>query len=113
MSVAARLNSRITQLAVGRHLPHRTVRVRLTLLYGGLFLLSGAALMAITYVLLSTATYSPSTPAEHRWRCGYRAAAAASAARVLPSSARDQYPSTQDQQWRGSQCAPAGRFPIR
>jgi len=57
MSTAARLNSRITQLAVGRHLPHRTVRVRLTLLYGGLFLLSGAALMAITYGLLVQAGF--------------------------------------------------------
>ncbi len=57
MSVAARLNSRITQLAVGRHLPHRTVRVRLTLLYGALFVLSGAALMAITYVLLVNAGF--------------------------------------------------------
>ena len=57
MSVAARLNRRITQLAVGRHLPHRTVRVRLTLLYGGLFLLSGAALMAIAYALLVNAGF--------------------------------------------------------
>jgi len=62
MSVAARLNGRITQLAVGRHLPHRTVRRRLTLLYGGLFLLSGAALMAITYALLVNAGFgSPSS----------------------------------------------------
>jgi hypothetical protein len=57
MSVAARLNGRITQLAVGRHLPQRTVRVRLTLLYGELFLLSGAALMAITYSLLVNAGF--------------------------------------------------------
>jgi signal transduction histidine kinase len=56
MSVATRLNRRITQLAVGRHLPHRTARVRLTLLYGGVFLLSGAALVAITYVLFQQAT---------------------------------------------------------
>ncbi len=56
MSSAARLNRRITQLAVGRHLPHRTVRIRLTLLYGGLFLLSGAALVAITYILFQQAT---------------------------------------------------------
>ena len=56
MSLAARLNRRITHLAVGRHLPHRTVRVRLTLLYGGLFLLSGAALLAITYTLFVNAT---------------------------------------------------------
>jgi signal transduction histidine kinase len=57
MSSAARLNRRITHLAVGRHLPHRTVRVRLTLLYGGLFLLSGAALMAIAYALLVNAGF--------------------------------------------------------
>jgi signal transduction histidine kinase len=34
-------------------LPRRTVRLRLTLLYGGLFLASGAALLAVTYVLVS------------------------------------------------------------
>jgi signal transduction histidine kinase len=57
MTVAGRLNGRITQLAVGRHLSHRTVRTRLTLLYSGLFLLSGAALMAITYALLVNAGF--------------------------------------------------------
>jgi signal transduction histidine kinase len=34
-------------------LPGRTVRLRLTLLYGALFLASGAALLAITYVLVA------------------------------------------------------------
>ena len=57
MSVAARLNRRLTDLAVGRHLPYRTARARLTLLYGGLFLLSGAALMAIAYALLVNAGF--------------------------------------------------------
>jgi signal transduction histidine kinase len=57
MSIATPLNRRITQLAVGRHLPHRTVRIRLTLLYGGLFLLSGAALMAIAYASLINAGF--------------------------------------------------------
>jgi signal transduction histidine kinase len=33
--------------------PRRTIRLRLTLLYGGLFLLSGAGLLAITYALVS------------------------------------------------------------
>jgi signal transduction histidine kinase len=56
MSIAARLNRRITQLAVGRHLAHRTVRIRLTLLYSGLFLLSSVALVAITYALFQQAT---------------------------------------------------------
>jgi signal transduction histidine kinase len=41
---------------MGHQLPRRTVRVRLTLLYGGLFLVSGAALVAITYVLFQRAT---------------------------------------------------------
>jgi signal transduction histidine kinase len=34
-------------------MPRRTVRLRLTALYGGLFLLSGAALLAITYLLVA------------------------------------------------------------
>ena len=38
-----------------RRPPRPTVRLRLTLLYGGLFLLSGAALLAITYLLASKA----------------------------------------------------------
>jgi signal transduction histidine kinase len=57
MTIATRLNNRITHLAVGPHLPQRKVRVRLTLLYGFLFLLSGAALMAITYALLVNAGF--------------------------------------------------------
>jgi signal transduction histidine kinase len=57
MSVAARLKGRITRLAATRHLPHRAARMRLTLLYGGLFLLSGAALMAIAYALLVNAGF--------------------------------------------------------
>jgi signal transduction histidine kinase len=48
MSVITRLTSRIAR----PHLPRRTVRLRMTLLYGGLFLISGAALLAITYVLV-------------------------------------------------------------
>ena len=38
------------------HLPLRTVRMRLTLLYGALFLVSGAVLLAITYGLAWKAT---------------------------------------------------------
>jgi signal transduction histidine kinase len=37
-------------------LPRRTVRLRLTMLYGGLFLVSGAALLAVTYLLVVNAT---------------------------------------------------------
>ncbi|MFJ7493454.1 sensor histidine kinase [Streptomyces sp. NPDC097727] len=51
MSVIARLASRIAHSP----LPRRTVRLRMTLLYGGLFLVSGAALLGVTYVLTSRA----------------------------------------------------------
>jgi signal transduction histidine kinase len=46
-------------LRSGRHLPRRTLRLRLTLLYGGLFLACGAALLTITYVLVAHATVRP------------------------------------------------------
>jgi signal transduction histidine kinase len=39
-----------------RRIPRRTVRLRLTLVYGGLFLMSGAALLAVTYFLVVHAT---------------------------------------------------------
>jgi two-component system, OmpR family, sensor histidine kinase VanS len=38
------------------HLPSRTVRLRLTLLYSGLFLASGVALLAATYLLFRSTT---------------------------------------------------------
>jgi signal transduction histidine kinase len=99
MNITTHLNSRITQLAVGRHLPHRTVRIRLTLLYGGLFLLSGAALVAITYVLFQQATeYTkphlpniPHTPAIQQPKLPQLP-------RFLPQLAHDQYQLTQDRQ---------------
>jgi signal transduction histidine kinase len=63
MSLRAEIiNRRITRLAVGRHLPYRTVRLRLTLLYGTLFTLSSAALMAMTYMLLVNAGFVFSLP---------------------------------------------------
>ncbi|HUC06204.1 MAG TPA: hypothetical protein VL961_12440, partial [Acidimicrobiales bacterium] len=45
-------------------LPRRTARLRLTVLYGGLFLVSGAALVAVTYALYehATAFTSPRLP---------------------------------------------------
>src|SRR5687767_9838178 len=46
--------------------PWRTVRMRLTLLFCGLILLSGAGLLATTYVLMLRATTAgvPSTPGD-------------------------------------------------
>jgi len=43
-------------MALRDHLPRRTVRLRLTGLYGGLFLASGTALLAITYFLVRNNT---------------------------------------------------------
>jgi signal transduction histidine kinase len=48
----------LTRLAGRAHLPRHTIRLRLTALYAALFLLSGAGLLAITYVLVSAATAS-------------------------------------------------------
>ncbi len=54
---------RMPRLSLGRlaprrmlHLPSRTVRLRLTLLYGGLFLVSGVALLAATYLIFRSTT---------------------------------------------------------
>jgi signal transduction histidine kinase len=47
---------RLTALGLRSRLPRRTVRLRLTAVYGGLFLVSGAALLAITYVLVDRLT---------------------------------------------------------
>jgi signal transduction histidine kinase len=43
-------------------LPRRTARLRLTVLYGGLFLVSGVALVAVTYVLFERATEYKAPP---------------------------------------------------
>jgi signal transduction histidine kinase len=50
------LTDRLTRLVDRPGLRPRTVRMRLTVLYGGLFLVCGAALLAITYVLVAHAT---------------------------------------------------------
>jgi signal transduction histidine kinase len=42
---------------LGRGVPARSVRLRLTALYGSLFLLCGAGLLAITYLLVSHSTH--------------------------------------------------------
>ncbi len=51
--------SRLAGLARRVRHPKTTVRWRLTLLYGGLFLISGAALLAITYTLVDNAAVFP------------------------------------------------------
>jgi signal transduction histidine kinase len=53
---------RLAALAQRARHPQTTVRWRLTLLYGGLFLISGAALLAITYTLVDNAAVFPQGP---------------------------------------------------
>jgi signal transduction histidine kinase len=50
------VGNRLSKLLVRPHLPRRTIRLRLTALYGSLFLLCGAGLLAITYGLVVHAT---------------------------------------------------------
>ena len=50
------MRRRLLRLAARPHLPRRTVRLRLTVLYSGLFLVLGAALLAFTYVLVQQST---------------------------------------------------------
>jgi hypothetical protein len=52
----SRLSAKLVEVSLRDRLPARSVRLRLTVLYGGLFLASGAGLLAITYVLVSHAT---------------------------------------------------------
>jgi signal transduction histidine kinase len=47
------LSRRLTQLARRLPLPRRTIRLRLAVLYGSLFFLSGAALLGVTYTAVS------------------------------------------------------------
>jgi len=53
------LTRHLTRLAVHPRLPQRTVRLRLTLLYGGLFLASGAGLLGVTYILVANEITGP------------------------------------------------------
>jgi signal transduction histidine kinase len=48
--------AKLAEPRVRLRMPARSVRLRLTALYGGLFLLSGAGLLALTYVLVRHAT---------------------------------------------------------
>ena len=50
------LSHRLAALAATPGRSRRSIRLRLTLIYGGLFLICGAALLAITYVLVDNAT---------------------------------------------------------
>ena len=49
-------------------LPRRTVRLRLTALYGGLFLASGAGLLAITNILARSWPWPTARHRDSRWQ---------------------------------------------
>jgi signal transduction histidine kinase len=51
-----RAHRRLVDRIARPHLPRRTVRLRLTLIYSALFLICGIALLAITYLLVARAT---------------------------------------------------------
>jgi signal transduction histidine kinase len=57
---------RLIPAAVRTRLPRRTIRLRLALLYGGLFFISGAALLALTYggVAQTHGSYSQAFPVQ-------------------------------------------------
>jgi signal transduction histidine kinase len=61
---AVGLGRRLTLLARRLPLPRRTIRLRLALLYGGLFFISGAVLLTITYTVVarSHGVYSQAIP---------------------------------------------------
>jgi signal transduction histidine kinase len=52
-AMLGRLRRRTATIAARASLPRRSIRMRLTLFYAGLFLAAGAALLAITYVLVA------------------------------------------------------------
>jgi signal transduction histidine kinase len=54
MNPLTRLSSRLAALAKRASPGQRTIRLRLTAVYGGLFLACGAALLAVTYILVSS-----------------------------------------------------------
>ncbi len=59
------IGHRLNRLARRLPLPRRTIRLRLAVLYGGLFFLSGAALLGVTYAAVSRThgAYSKAIPA--------------------------------------------------
>jgi signal transduction histidine kinase len=59
----SRIRRLLLRIAAHPRLPRRTLRLRLTLLYGGLFLVSGAVLLTASDLLVSHATASAQLPA--------------------------------------------------
>jgi signal transduction histidine kinase len=85
MTVA--LSRRLTALAAAPGLSRRTIRLRLTLIYCGLFLICGAGLLGVTYVLVDNATtgYYSSTGPDGRTVGGFVGAAPGAAKHGSPA----------------------------
>jgi signal transduction histidine kinase len=73
------LRHRLFAMAAGSRFPRRSIRLRLTAVYGALFLASGAGLLAVTYALVQHQTGNPATVCEQQpnggtmcagWRSG-------------------------------------------
>jgi signal transduction histidine kinase len=79
---------RVARLAGRLRHPRTTVRWRLTLLYGGLFLISGATLLAITYTLVDNAAVFPQRPGLAILGQSPRLRGSAPAPRFTPSPGR-------------------------
>ncbi len=60
------LRHRLFAMAAGSRFPRRSIRLRLTAVYGALFLASGAGLLAVTYALVQHQTGNPSTACEQQ-----------------------------------------------
>jgi signal transduction histidine kinase len=69
------MRDRPRQVGWRRWLPRPTVRLRLTILYGSLFLVAGTLLLAITYGLVSSAKTTDAALVQFRERAGPKPAA--------------------------------------
>ncbi|MGH2864954.1 MAG: sensor histidine kinase [Solirubrobacteraceae bacterium] len=84
------LSRRVTGIARRLPLPRRTIRLRLALLYGGLFFISGATLLAITFVAVARThgAYSQTVSAAPLFNSESHAAPPVTSTRTLPEGAR-------------------------
>lgn len=70
-SLAIRAPKGVAERLLRREWPRRTVRLRLSLVYGALFLVSGAGLLGVTYLLVSELTPSLPLPSKGNFSANY------------------------------------------
>jgi signal transduction histidine kinase len=80
------VRERFASLAVRGLSPRRTIRLRLTAIYGGLFLVSGAALLAVTYAFVNRLTSRVESFAGQRGRFTFGLAGASVSAPRAPAT---------------------------